>query len=514
MNTLKNTLSNIAFSRRTFTFLSLIAVLVFTIKALSFLDPDFGWHLKMGEYIKNFGIPKTDPFSYTMSSFPFIDHEWLINIFMHTLFVFIGMTGLAILFSLVGVCAILISVFNPLSRKSNKRIYAKYILLFVLAVGTVIPYVGVRPQLISWLYLSVLLFILLNQKIWNRFKFVLPPFLLLWVNTHGSFGAGLMILFSVLFLRMIRMRRVLWTDIVVCVLSLGVTFLTPYGFGNWREFLQQGGDISIHWTISEWMPSIFDFNITYIMLACLSSFFLLKYRKKFLLEEHGLYVVLLLEAISATRHVPLWSVFALPITSVGLDFLCEEIKNVPHGLKRLRTVYMFAFWLFFTIVSIAVFIRIHDSTQISETNYYPKDAVVYLRNNVPSQNLFSEYVWGGYLDWKLSEKKVFMDGRMATWKWYENPKSEDGYIFDIYQKLHTGDIHYKDVFNKYNVTTALLPKHGEEKNMDSFFPKLQNYLNQIIGRRNKDFSLMEELENDGWKKIYEDEVSVIYEKPQ
>ena len=41
------------------------------------LDPDFGWILRMGKIILERGIPEKDPFSYTMSSYPFIAHQWL-----------------------------------------------------------------------------------------------------------------------------------------------------------------------------------------------------------------------------------------------------------------------------------------------------------------------------------------------------------------------------------------------------------------------------------------------------
>ncbi len=511
MNILKSIAGKIASSRRTLFVLFILAVFAFIIKNLSFLDPDFGWHLKMGEYIKNDGIPMNDPFSYTMSSFPFIDHEWLTNIAMHTFYMLLGDIGLAVLFSLIGLSAIIISLFNPLYRKENKKNYTKYALLFLLAVGTVIPYVGTRPQLISWLYLSILIYILFNQHIWSRLKFILPFFYLLWVNTHGSFGAGLMILFGVLFLRFIRLRRIKWLDANIALMCLGATFLTPYGLGNWREFLQQGSDPSIHWTINEWMPSIFDFNINLIILACLSTFVLWKYRNRFLLEEYGLYVVLLLEAISATRHVPLWTIMAIPIASVGLNFLYDEVEHIPYGIKRLKTVCVVAFWLFLSFVSIAVFIRTKDGMALSEENFYPKNAIAYLKDHLPYENIFSEYVWGGYLDWKLPEKKVFTDGRMATWKWDDNPPDEDGYIFGIYMKLQTDEVSYKDVFEKYNITTVLLPKQEEQPEVASMLPLLQNYLNQIT-KRKKDFSLLKELEKDGWKKVYEDDVSVIYQK--
>ena len=59
------------------------------------LDPDFGWHLRMGQIILQTGIPATDPFSYTMQSYPFVDHEWLTNIGFSYLHPLIEIPGLA-----------------------------------------------------------------------------------------------------------------------------------------------------------------------------------------------------------------------------------------------------------------------------------------------------------------------------------------------------------------------------------------------------------------------------------
>ena len=55
----------------------------FGFKLVWFLDPDFGWHLRVGELIAKQGIPRTDPFSFTMPSYLFVDHEWLTNVIIY-----------------------------------------------------------------------------------------------------------------------------------------------------------------------------------------------------------------------------------------------------------------------------------------------------------------------------------------------------------------------------------------------------------------------------------------------
>src|SRR3989344_2416597 len=69
------------------------------------LDPDFGWHLKVGEILLTEGIPATDPFSYTMPSLPWVDHGRVTDMAMAWLYPRVGMTGLAGLAAGVGVAA-------------------------------------------------------------------------------------------------------------------------------------------------------------------------------------------------------------------------------------------------------------------------------------------------------------------------------------------------------------------------------------------------------------------------
>lgn len=96
--------------------------ITFFINGISFLDPDFGWHLKMGQLILARGIPITDPFSYTMSSFPFVDHEWLTNIMIAKLYPTLGFLGLSAFYSTAAVLAIYIATSKYIFSKKYERL--------------------------------------------------------------------------------------------------------------------------------------------------------------------------------------------------------------------------------------------------------------------------------------------------------------------------------------------------------------------------------------------------------
>lgn len=481
--------------------------IVFSLRGVLLLDPDFGWHYKMGEIIRTSGIPKTDPFSYTMPSFPFVDHEWLTNTGIYFVYSWVGYHGLAFLYALFALLALKITLRNPLSRNIKLPFDAKYIVLFLFGMGTLVPYVGIRPQLESWLMMSVLLYIILNKNMWIKFRFGVPSLFFLWTNMHGSFGLGLALLLLVLFLKAVRIRKIDWIDIVVGVLSILVTFVNPYGYNIWNEFWLQVSDANLRWTVGEWRPTLFDFNIWFITIAALSSMLVWKYHKRYVLEEKVLFVILLIAALVTSRQVPLWVMVALPITAVGFSFFYDDANGVPLAHDRLSKMLRYSCGVLAVFVGISCFLSLRHAAKFGENIYYPKDAVTYLKEHDIQGNVFADYDYGGYLIWHYPEKKVFIDGRMPSWRWNKNPSNEEAYSFDTYTKLLEDEISYKEVFEKYYIQTVVIPKEKIE-NADSFFKTGKDIKN---GKEQTSF--IERIEKDEWIKVYEDEVSQIYQNP-
>lgn len=493
-----------------------LMVSVFFVRGMVFLDPDFGWHLRMGQIISSSGIPATDPFSYTMPSFPFIDHEWLTNVIISKLYPPLGKIGMAAIYSLIALSALAIAVVNPLSRKvSLKRLDLgrRVAVPSFLGAAIFLLYSGIRPQVESWFLLAVLLWIVLNQTIWRRWRFLLPALYILWANLHGSFAVGLVTLFMVLILRTIRVRRIDFGDLIVAALSLLATFINPYGVRIWYEVWLQISDTSLRWTIAEWMPALFTFNVPLVVLTPLSVFLLWKYRGRFYLEEKGLFLFFLVQGLASTRHIPLWVVVVTPLLSLGIDFLYRDIKKIPFGIARFNKSYKVALLGCLGIFVLESLLSLNSARLLAEEAFYPSKAVQYLREDLPVGNVFSSYNWGGYLIWKLPEKKVFIDGRMPSWRWKANIASESNYAMKDYGALLAGKLSSKDVFAKYGIDTVLWPVPVEFDIFGYLDDKLDKLLNRF-GKKRHDFNLYEELEKNGWEKVYEDRVSVIYQKHQ
>ena len=218
-------------------------VSLFFIRGFLFLDPDFGWRLRIGKIILASGVPKTDPFSYTMPSFPYVDHAWLVSTAIGLIYPIGGMFILSIIFTLITILALLTRTLAAKDRNIEKYSLIKgkawFITspVFILSASIFLPYFLVRAQVITWLILAIVLNIILNRKIYEKFKFFLPLIFVAWVNLHGGFISGLTSLFIVIVVKMLRSKKVDIKDLLVLFLSGVATLINPYGLGDWREVI-------------------------------------------------------------------------------------------------------------------------------------------------------------------------------------------------------------------------------------------------------------------------------------
>ena len=490
-------------------FFLLLVFFVFLTKGIFLLDPDFGWHLRLGTLILSMGFPKTDPFSYTMSTFPYIDHEPFTTVGIAWLYPRIGTLGLAVIYAGLALGALLVALrgtgTGPL--RAIKGWYPEGV-VFLLGAGAILPFAGVRPQVITWFFLAVFLRFIFDPSLWIRWRFLAPLFFLVWANLHGGFAAGIMSFLVVVFLRSCKQRKINFAELSIAGLSVLSTLINPYGIGLWREVWSSISDSSLRWKIAEWIPSVFTLNFPFVAISTLSVCLVYRYRKYFTIEQLVLFVGFLIQAISSQRHIPLWVVMSLPMTTTGLGYLYKEVKPIKYGGERFQKLFTFAFWGCVLIFIVQAAPALNPSSLLSEKNFYPSVAVKFLHQYPSAGEIFSSYGWGGYLIWKLPEKKVFIDGRMPSWRQENAPSTQSRYAMQEYDEVLSGKIPYTRIFAKYNIDTVLFPLPAKP----DLFDKLAEYLRALFGKKQPGFDFFKKLSDDGWKIVYQDEVSVIYKK--
>ncbi|MBU4311692.1 MAG: hypothetical protein KJ706_03110, partial [Candidatus Omnitrophica bacterium] len=167
----------------------LLFALLFISQINTIVDVDLWWNLKTGEHIiKNLEIPRVDIFSYTLKDRPWIDHEWLSQVFFYPIFFKFGLVALNILKAFIISSCFLILFFLVYSRR-NKLIFPIFFTLLSLLAFNYRSFL--RPEIFSYLFLCVFLYILEKEKQ----LYILPFLQVIWVNFHGYFILGPILVF-------------------------------------------------------------------------------------------------------------------------------------------------------------------------------------------------------------------------------------------------------------------------------------------------------------------------------
>jgi len=470
------------------------------IRGISFVDPDFGWHLREGQLIIQSGIPVTDPFSYSMPSYHLIDHEWLTNILTFLVYKNLGIDVLSAIFAFIFVLALFFAVPKKLKQ------YASIPLL--LGGSVMIGFAGIRTQEITWLFFALLLKIIFDEDKWRKWKFFLPLIFLPWANLHGGFAIGIAILFVVFIAETLKEKRIAYEKLKIFLMSLVVTFINPYGPRIWYEIWSTISDTSLRWTISEWTPGVFYFDLAFCILIALSLFLILVYRAKIPFFKIAIYFLLLFLAISSARNVPLWAICAILLTSEVSSFFITQVNKNRESVKRFEKVKK----IFIVVFSLVLLWEINSNlADAYNLDKYPQKAVNFLEKQHIKGNIFSTYSVGGYLIWKLPGKRVFIDGRMPSWRRTGNYPNESNYAFKDYMKMVSDDNFFKQEMIKYNISYVLFPAPSKGKD-NWLLAKAQKLADKIFFDNNDFHVLAEDLTKIGLSKVYGDGQYVIYKR--
>jgi hypothetical protein len=520
-------------------FLGLFLVLLISGFFVTFrsLDPDFGWHLKTGQLILERGVPYQDWYSYTMPSFPWVDHEWLMDVFIYLIYSDIGFYGLLLCFLTVYTLSFFII------KRPGQSFYN---LVFPIGLGffSTMGFLGVRPQLFTVFFIAVLLMALYKFLEGNSKLIYFAPILFaLWANLHGGFLAGLVILFLAIVLELFQKavlskkfkyltfferfslkehsyKKIVHLSIILS-LSFLATLINAYGPRVYEEIFRSLGDNFLKFHIGEWLPLIFGtFSWTITLYIGVFLGLLLMAYKKVLFRDVAFSLIFLAFAISSQRNYLIFVIVSMPVVADMLIIFWKRIdvkwlQSELVGYKKWAAVFLVAGLAIF--FSYLMHNYLADVLENDFNNKYPVEAVSFIRALPLSENMFNDYGWGGYLIWKIPERKYFIDGRMPSWR--ENGQ----FAFGDYVKISSGEPGFEDILKKYDVKLALLKKadtiENDFKNQSSnqlaniikpFFEK-HKILYSFLGV-NPNESFYSQLMKSGWNQIYDDGVAVVLEK--
>lgn len=488
-------------------------------------DPDFGWHKRMGQLIVERGhLPAGDPFSYSMPSFPFVDHEWLTNVILFQLHEWFGKVGLAALFALLGVLTVVVAV--------PRRLWSWAVVPVLFSIDVLWGRGGVRPQVESWLFLAILLRLWSERGVWIRWRWIVPAGFVLWANLHGSFALGLVILGWVIFLTSLQNRKICIRDWIIWLLSVAGTLVNPYGWHLWYEVWMQITDTKLRTTIVEWQPFYSHFEITLLFIGVLVIAFGVRNLRAWPWWQTGILVLMGIAGLSSLRHAPLFVIVSLPVVAAGFDGFYREIVRIRDAVPRAKRFFgiLIGISAVFAIVNVGLLGYGVVKVRRERIEYYPKDAIVFMKSQQNVQQVFSSYNWGGYLIEHYPEQQVFIDGRMPSWRWglrsplwylgLEHgapmnglvPKGESRRALDDYFAIVEAGEKGLELLDSYAVSHVIWSVPAKvsdnQKKLEQWGRDFGKFLGlNLPDEEKKRFEDI--LKEHGWEEVYRDDVAVV-----
>ena len=419
------------------TFKTLIIILFFSYLFISFLqplaDPDTPWHLKTGEYIfLHKTIPTSDPFSFAKDTIPFygkfiLSQYWLSQLFFFSIYKIAGPFGLI----MTGAILFTVLLFLLWILLRDKGFYISLFLVGGFAFNVLQNYYGIRPQIFTFLFAVIVLFLLEKNKEKDslRYLFPLPFLMLLWANIHGGFIYGI-VLMAIYVLsdgfKLYRHNRNVMTDddrissksfrhlLIFFIISVLVSLINPntyqaflYVFVTHSQNLFANIDeyrSPLNLMTARIHPKIIYSFWAYLVVAAILIIIFLKSRIIFP-------ILILLFAILPTlfsiRYIPLFAIVAV-----------TTFRYVPvSGISKI-SLKVSTFMNFSIIILLGVLIFFSHSFKnnaifrMGEFYHYPVRAADFLIKNKISGNIFSSYNKSAYLLFRLFPKsKLYSDSR-------------------------------------------------------------------------------------------------------
>ncbi|HEV3004448.1 MAG TPA: hypothetical protein VGX78_08295, partial [Pirellulales bacterium] len=154
-------------------------------------DNDIWWHLAGGEWIlREWRVPDRDPFTFASADRQWIDLHWLFEVAAALAYRAAAMPGVVLLAASLS-AATMAALVTMRQREWPVPLVIACLAPAVMLMGWRLP---PRPELCTLVFLAAFLAVLHRVEQRPRLAWILPPVQVLWVNTHGLFVLGPVVL--------------------------------------------------------------------------------------------------------------------------------------------------------------------------------------------------------------------------------------------------------------------------------------------------------------------------------
>ena len=442
-------------------FLSIFTILSFSFGNGLLYDADTGYHIRAGEFIlETVSIPRHDMFSFLSPPLPWTAHEWLSEIIMALIHKSFGLTGVVIFFSFV-IASVYYVLFKIVQAHKGNIILA--ILVVSLVTASSMVHWLARPHIFS-LILMLIWYCLLDgyqYKDRNRL-YLLPPIMVLWVNLHGGYIFGFILIGVylsgnlIVWLNSVGAEREKWREkarllgltTVACLL---VSLINPFGYKILLFPFSLVLDNYIMDNVMEYKsPSFHGFMpFRYILYFAIAVFAIS--RTKLNIIELVLMLLFTHMALYSGRHIPLFAIIAAPILLRQADLVLEETngKMADFFKKRSNNIALMDgymkkhLWPVIAVLTICILAASGRVTYSFDDRIKPVAAVEFIKRETIKGNMFNNDEFGDYIIYAAwPNYKVFFDGRSDM---YGSSRSKE--YFEIARVRSD----WNKVIEKYNI---------------------------------------------------------------
>jgi hypothetical protein len=229
------------------------------------VDPDIWWHLANARILVTaHHFIHTDPYSFTVVGQPWINWEWLSEIPYWFSYQAFGLRGIYVVTWFALAANILFIYWRGywLGRSADAALWTS-------AIGFVLMTVNSGPRMIEFAYLAMsaeLAILEAADRGNKRWLWLLPPLFCLWINLHGMWFAGLVLLGIYIVCGMIPASLGVFEQktfspaernrlLAILGASVVALFVNPYGWHlMWNPLdMMMNQKLSVS-TIAEWQP--------------------------------------------------------------------------------------------------------------------------------------------------------------------------------------------------------------------------------------------------------------------
>jgi hypothetical protein len=428
------------------------------------IDFDVWFHLRAGSDIcRLLQAPRYDSFSYTASGHPYIDSHWLFQVILFNIFRFFGANGLIIFKSVMALSALALLF----SIGYNPSLYLVSVLALLLCLFNIRERIFERPEMVTFLLMAYYLYILhRSEKEGPRILYLLPLLQVIWVNCHGLFILGLVLIGSYaacgIFVRPIKARFPYWKIFFACVAAC---FINPYGIQGIAYSLRLFTEIGT--SASYFMKQVAELKspgslgpvdlFSYITLIGVGAItFLINYKRADLWRI-SMFLLFAYLSFLAQRNIALLAVVSMPILVVNTqEALLDGNFRKMQRLSFLRwplEIGIFAGMglLIFCVVTNIFYVQQRDLRRFGlgvSRLTYPAQAIRFIEAEKIQGNIFNDANFGGYLVWNFNPpRKVFVDGRWEVYK--------DGFLTNYLRALNDVKI-FEKIAQRYSINYVIL----------------------------------------------------------